>query len=143
VEPEALKMLEAYVGFAKAYQKHKETIKEDQEFARKVEVAMERLDALVDRHGPRLALPSLQMLYEDDPVGKVGAFKLYGKKAKLRIDGKDVEQLEIRTLKDLSILIISGGAKKRKGFLLAEIVGKGTYKTDDGQEIRGILLQAY
>jgi hypothetical protein len=143
IQPEALKMLVAYVGFAKAYQKHKEAMKEDEEFAQKVEQAMERLDALVDRHGPRLGLPSLQMLYEDEPAGKVGAFKLYGRKEKLRIDGQDVERLEIRTLKEHSILIIQGAAKKRKGFLLAEITGKGTYKTEDGKEIRGILLQAY
>lgn len=143
VEPEALKMLAAYVDFAKAYQKHKEVIKEDEEFAQKVEKAMERLDALVDRHGPRLSVPSMRMLYEDEPVGKVGAFKLYGKKEKLRIDGKNVERLEIRTLKEHSILIMEGEAKKRKGFLLAEIIGKGTYHTDDGKEIQGILMQAY
>jgi hypothetical protein len=143
IEPEALKMLAAYVDFAKAYQKHKEVIKEDEEFAQQVEKAMERLDALIDRHGPRLSVPSMRMLYEDKPVGKVGAFKLYGNKKTLRIDGKDVEQLQIRTLKEYSILIMEGEAKKRKGFLLAEIIGKDTYHTDDGQDIPGILMQAY
>ena len=61
----------------------------------------------------------------------------------MRINGQEVELLKLRTLKERSILIKSKGAKQRNGFMVAEIVGKDTYQTDDGKEMPGILLQAY
>lgn len=143
IEPEALELFTAYVGFVKACDKHKDLVSQDERFARLIKQTTERLDRLIDRHGPRLVIRSMTMLYEDDPVGKVGAFRLYGKKGKVRIGGKDVEWLQMRTFKQHSILLIRSGAKQRSGFVLAEIIAKGTHQTDDGKEIQGILMQAY
>ncbi|MFQ5807166.1 MAG: hypothetical protein ACE5I3_12025 [Phycisphaerae bacterium] len=143
IEPEAFKMLAAYVGYVKTYRKNRQLIKEDEKFARKAERVIEQLDALIERHGRRLRIPSMRLLYEDEPAGKVGAFNLYGKKGQLQIDGKDVEWLEMRTLKEYSILVVTGEAKKRAGFIVAEIIGKQTYRTEGGKKIKGILMQAY
>ena len=143
IEPEAFEMLVAYVGYVKEYRRHQELIKENEPFAEKAGRIVKELDTLIDRHGRRLCIPSLKLLYEDDPVGKVGTFNLPGVGKTVRIDGREVELLKLRTLKDYSVLIRKDSAKKRTGFLLAEIVGKDTYRTDDGTEMRGILLQAY
>lgn len=143
IEPEAFEMLGAYVGFVKVYREHAELIKENESVAEKVAKMIEELDALIDRHGCSLRIPSLKLLYEEDPVGKFGAFDLHGVKKTVHIDGKEVEVLKLRTLKEQSVLIRKDGAKQRDGFIVAEIVGKDTYKTDDGREIAGFLLQAY
>lgn len=142
-EPEAFDLLKAYVGYVKTYRKHKDLINEDERLTRRTEQTIEQLDKLIDRHGPSLAIRSLGMLYKDDPAGKVGAFKLYGKQGVVRIEGEDADRLEMRTLKSHAILLIKSQAKPRNGFILAEIVGKDTYKTEAGKEIRGILLRAY
>lgn len=143
IEPEAFEMLVAYVGFVKVYRKHEPLIKENESVAQKAGKIIEQLDVLIDRHGRTLRVASLRLLYEDEPVGKVGAFNLPGPRQKVQIDGKELELLRLRTLKEHAVLIKSAGAKPRKGFILAEIVGKDTYKADDGQEIAAILLQAY
>ena len=143
IEPEAFEMLVAYVGFVKVYREHEALIKENESVAQKAGKIIEELDVLIDRHGRALRIASLKLLYEDDPAGKVGAFNLPGVRNKVRIDGQEVELLKLRTLEKRSILIKSDGAKQRNGFMVAEIVGKDTYKTDDGKEIPGILLQAY
>ena len=143
IEPEAFEMLVAYVGFVKVYQRHEALIKENESVAQKAGKIIEELDVLIDRHGPTLRVASLKLLYADEPVGKVGTFNLPGPRQNVQIDGKDLELLRLRTLKEHAALIKSAGAKPRKGFILAEIVGKDTYKTDDGQEIAAILLQAY
>lgn len=142
-ESEAFELLKAYVSFVKVYRKHRDLISEDERLARQVEQTIKQLDKLIDRHGPSLVIRSLGMLYQDDPTGKVGAFKLYGKKGVVRIEGEDADRLEMRTLKNHAVLLIKSQAKPRNGFILAEIVGKDTYKTGDGKEIRGILLRAY
>ena len=143
IEPEAFEMLVAYVGFVKVYREHEALIKESESVASKAGKIIEELDTLIDRHGRALRMESLKLLYQVDPVGKVGAFDLYGVRQTVRIDGKEVELLKLRTLKEQSVLIMKNAAKKRSGFTVAEIVGKDTYKTDDGKEISGILLQAY
>ena len=143
IKPEAFEMLVAYVGFVRVYREYEAVIKEDEAVAPKVRKIIEELDTLIARHGRSLRIESLKLLYQDDPVGKVGAFDLHGVRETVRIDGKEVELLKLRTLKDRSVLIMKDAAKERSGFIVAEIVGKDTYKTDDGKEIPGILLQTY
>jgi hypothetical protein len=143
IEPEAFETLVAYVGFVKVYREHEALIKENESVAQKAGKIIEELDVLIDRHGRALRIPSLKLLYENDPVGKVGAFNLPGASETVQIDGKPVELLTLRTLKEQAVLIRTDGAKPRKGFIVAEIVGKKTYKTDDGREVAAILLQAY
>jgi hypothetical protein len=143
IEPQALEMLVAYVGYVKMCRRHEEIVKEDGEFAGEIADTIKQLDGLIDRHARRLRLRSLRMLYEEDPVGKVGIFKLYGIRKPVRIDGQELEHLKLRTLKGCSILIRKSEAKERKGYLLAEIVGKDTYKTDDGQSITAIMLRPW
>ncbi len=143
IEPEAFEMLGAYVGFVKVYREHAALIKENESVAEKAGKIIEELDVLIDRHGRSLRIPSLKLLYKEDPVGKFGVFDLHGVRETVQIDGKEVESLKLRTLKKQSVLIMKDGAKQRDGFIVAEIVGKDTYKTDDDREIAGILLQAY
>jgi hypothetical protein len=142
-ESEAFEMLAAYVGFVKVYREYEAVIKDNPAVADKVGKIIAELDTLIDRHGRALRIKSLKLLYEEDPVGKVGAFDLHGVKRTVRIDGKDVEVLKLRTLKERSVLIMRDAAKQRDGFIVAEIVGKDTYTTEAGDEILGILLQAY
>ncbi len=143
IEPEAFEMLAAYVGFVKVYREYEALIKDNEAAAGKVGKIIEELDALIDRHGRALRIPSLKLLYKDDPVGKFGTFDLHGVRETVLIDGKPVELLKLRTLKNRSVLIMKDAAKKRAGFIVAEIMGKDTYETDHGKRIAGILLQAY
>jgi len=143
IEPEAFKMLTAYVGYMKAYQKHEETLKQDEKFAKKAAKVVTDMDRLIDRHATKLKLDSLKLLREEDPAGKVGVFRFLKRGTKVRIDGKEYERLELRTLKDTAILINRTDAKRHKGLIVAEIIGKDTYKTEAGQEIQGILMQAH
>jgi hypothetical protein len=143
IEPEAFQMLVAYVGFVKVARQHETVIQENETVATKVEEIIEELDTLIGRHGRALRIESLKLLYRDDAVGKVGTFDLHGTRESVLIDGEAVELLKLRTLKERSVLIRKDGAKQRSGFIVAEILGKDTYRTDDGREIPGILLQAY
>lgn len=143
IEPEAFKMFVAYVAYLKVFREYETLLEQDQRFKDKAARVVEQLDALVARHGPHLKIQSLRLLYEDDPVGKVGAFHFPGRRTVVRIDGKDVERVELRTLDQGCVLLRKDAAKPRDGFVLAEIVGKGAYETEDGQQITGILMQAY
>lgn len=143
LESEALEMLAAYVAYAKVYREHEKLLAEDERFAEKARQVIDLVDKLIDKHAARLNVPCLKMLYDDDPVGKVGAFTLHGTARNVCIDGKNVQCLKLRTLKEYSLLIRNGQARKRNGYILAEILGKQVYTTDDGQKIRAVLLQAY
>lgn len=143
LEPETLELLPAYVGYVKAYEKHKAVVKEDEKLVQRIAREIELLDEIVDRYGARLRVQSLRLLYENDPVGKVGAFRFYGKTADVKIDGQPAERIELRTLKDRAILLLKTEAKQREGFVLGEIVGKDTYQTDDGKSIKAIMIRPW
>ena len=143
IEPEAFQMLIAYVGFVKACRKYEPQIKADEEFAEVVGTMRKDLDALIERHGRRLLIASLKLLYQDDPVSQVGAFNLRGKSETVRIDGREYELLKRQSVKERAILLNREGAVIRKGFLIAEIVGRETYRTEDGKSIDAFMLQAY
>ena len=142
-DEQAFEALAAYVGYLKVCREYADLIKEDEAVAAETKKMVDAMDLVADRYGLRLRLDSLKLLYEDDPAGKVGTFVLYGKKGVVKIDGQDADRYQLRTLKNHDVLIRTDGAKQRKGYLLAEIVGKDTYTTDDGKEIKAILLQAY
>ncbi len=142
-EPQALDVLPAYVAYLKVYHKYAKLIETNTRLKNKTGETIAGLDRLVERYGRRLRLKSLQQLYADDPTGKVGTFVFYGHPEKVTIDREPVEVYRLRTLKKYAILLKRTGARPRKGFVLAEIVGKDTYKTDGGKELAGILLQAY
>lgn len=143
LEPQTIQMLEAYVGYLKACRKHAELVKTDESLQEDTTKTIEQLDELIDRHGSQVTLRSFKMLYEDDPVGKVGAFKLYGKTGEVRVNGQDAERYQMRTLKDWAILVVKAEARRRRGYIVAEIVGKQTYKTEDGQSIKAIMLRPW
>ena len=143
MEPEAFALLKGYVGYVKVCRKYKDLIDQDEKLARQTAESVEHLDKLIDRHARHLTIRSLEMLYEDDPTGKVGAFRFYGTKGVVRIAGEEYSRIQMRTLKTHDILLNRSRAKPRAGFVLAEIVGKGTYQSDDGKSISGVLLQAY
>jgi len=143
VESEALSMLAAYVGYLKVYNRYEKLLAEDKDFARKARQIVTLLDKLVDSYAARLALPSLKLLHTDDPVGKVGVFRLLGPTRTVRLEGENLRCIRLRTLKDYVLLVRKGRAPARPGYILAEIVGKQAYKTDDGEELQAILLQAY
>ena len=143
LEPEAAEMLAAYVGYLKACQKYEALIAGNQRLTRVTERTIRQVGELVDRHGSRLVLRSLKMLYEDDPTGKVGAFNLYGKRGEVRVDGQDMEWLEMRTLKGWAILVIKADVKPRRGYVVAEIVSKGACETEDGNRMKAIVLRPW
>jgi hypothetical protein len=143
LEPEGLELLPAYVRYVKIQRKYKDVLGADERLLKQTQETVKNLDRLIDRHGERLVVRSMALLYEDDSAGKVGAFKLYGRKGKARIGGEDVELLQMRTLKEHTIILARGESTRRKGLVLAEIVGKGEYETEDGRKVMGILLQAY
>ena len=143
IQLEFVEFLPAYVAFAKAYQKDKKTLAEDKAFLDKVETAFKQLNAIVNRHGPDYCLKSTTLLYEDDPTGKIGTFHFVGSKGTVKIDGRAAQRFELRTVDEYCILLIKGDAPKRNGFVLGEIVGKQVYKTDDGTELKAILIEAH
>jgi hypothetical protein len=143
LEPETRELLPAYVGYVKAYEKHKAVVKEDEKLVQRIAREIELLDEIIDRHGARLRIESVRLLYADDPVGKIGAFRFYGKTAEVKIDGQPADVIELRTLKDCAILLLKTKAKQRKGFVLGEIVGKDTYQTDDGKSIKAIMIRPW
>lgn len=143
LEPQALKLLPAYVEYLKVCREYDQLVQSNEQLKKKTAKTVAGLDHLVDRYGRRLRLKSLQMLYAKDPAGKVGTFVFYGKPERVRLDGDPVEVYHLRTLKEHVVLLDRKDARPRKGFVLAEIVGKDTYKTDDGKELSGILLHAY
>lgn len=160
-DEEAFKALSAYVAYLKVCREHADLIKENEKVAADTQEVIHGMDRLVARYGKRLGLASIKMLYDEveenkedekdeeneedkeDPSEKVGTFVFYGRKGVVKIDGEEAQLYRIRTLKDHAILVKTAGAAKRKGFLLAEIIGKDTYKTDAGKEIKAILMQAY
>lgn len=143
IEPQAFEFFKAYVGYVNTYRKYQDLIDKDDSLRQAVEDIIAKLDKLIERHGPGLVVQSFAWLYEEDPVGKVGCFKLYGKTGVVRIDGQPYERFEMRTLKTHAVLVNTSQAKARKGFTFAEITGKGTYRTEDGKELQAILLRAY
>ena len=143
VQPEFIEFLPAYVAFAKAYHKDREILEQDKPFLAKVEEAYQQLNGIMNRQGPDYLLKSATMLYQDDPTGKIGAFRFVGSKGTVKIDGREAKRFELRTLDDCGILLIEGNAPKRNGFVLGEILGKQTYKTDDGTELKAILIEAH
>jgi|GEM_PF-6938957 len=140
---EAFQAFVAYVGFVKTYREFEEHVKQDETFNEKAARIIDELDVLIDRHGRGLRVASLRLLYEDESVGKVGAFNLRGKRRTVKIDGETADLYRLRTLKGTAVLLKQENAKERKRFILAEIVGKGAYTTDAGEKIQAFLLQAY
>jgi len=143
IAPETLKLLPEYVAYLKTYRKYEETIRQDERFAADAALLKERLEALIERHGRRVTQTCMQWLYDEQPAGKVGAFNLYGKVKDVRIDGRQAGLFELRTLKGQPVLLLTDQARQWPGFVVGEIVGPGTYRTDDGEEIRGVLIRAY
>ena len=143
IQPEFIEFLPAYVAFAKAYHKSKPVLAQDKGFLEKVEEAFAQISEIVNRHGPDYRLKSGAMLYEADPAGKIGVFHFVGSKGMVEIDGKPAKRYELRTLDEFCILLIEGNAPQRKGFILGEIRGKQTYKTDDGAELKAILIESH
>lgn len=163
-DEEAFKALAAYVDYLKVCRQYADLIKADEKVSADTRRVIDGMERIVARYGRRLRVASMKMLYEQhasekdstgdssgyssgyssgDSSPEVGTFVLYGKKGVVKIDGQEAELYRIRTLKDCAILVKTAGAAKRKGFLLAEIIGKDTYTTDAGKEIKAILMQAY
>lgn len=140
---EAFKAFIAYVGFVKAYRQYEEYIKQDAAFQQKVDQIVKEMDVLIARHAREMKLDSLKMLYTEDPKGKVGAFRFPSAARTVTIKGEQYDVIELHTLKDQPVLLNKQKAQERKGFILAEIVGKDAYQTDDGETLNGFLLQAY
>lgn len=132
-----------YVAFVKTYRQYETLIKQDAPFLEKVEQIVRETDALIDRHAPEMTLDSLKWLFAEDCTGKVGAFKLPASVRTVTIKGETIEVIELRTLRDRPILLNKKSAKPREGYTLAEILGKETYETDEGEKLAGYLLQAY
>jgi hypothetical protein len=140
---EAFRAFIAYVAFVKTYRQYEELIKQDEPFQEKAGQLLKDLDEMIDRHAPNMTLDGLKLLYLEDPKGKVGAFKLPSPSRTVTINGETLDVIDLVTLKDQPVLLNKSRAKERKDCILAEIVGKGEYQTDDGETVKGFLLQAY